>query len=78
MSGLSIPTCIRRPRGWPDYLRDTGIVVTVKVGFDIDETEEDLINAIILMTRQFYESPERMEADFAVHALIAPWMRFNG
>lgn len=59
--------------GWPDRLNETPFEVTVQVGYDLDdenEADEEIRQAIILMTRHFYESPDRFESEFAVYSLL--------
>ena len=63
--------------GWPNYLPGSCFQVTVKVGFDITEKSKSLRRAVILMTRTFFENPDRFESDFAVVALIEPWKRYG-
>lgn len=64
--------------GWPARLQGSCFVVEATVGFDIDDESEALRQAVILMTRVFFENPDRIESDFAVSALIEPWIRYNG
>ena len=63
--------------GWPDSLSGTKFRVTAKIGFDIDAQSESLRQAVILMTRHFFEAPERIESDFAVVSLLQPWQRYG-
>ena len=64
--------------GWPTgILEGSCFVVTALVGFDIDDQSKALREAVILMTRQFFENPDRLESDFAVVALLDPWKRYN-
>ena len=63
--------------GWPEILRDSTFEVTATIGFDIDEHSEDLKDAVILMMRHYFEKPDLIESDFAVMALIGPWIRWS-
>lgn len=63
--------------GWPSKLDDSEFRVTVKIGFDIDDASESLREAVILLARVFFENPDRFESEFAVMALIKPWMRYG-
>lgn len=64
--------------GWPTRLEGSCYVVQAKIGFDIGIESESLRQAVILMTRVFFENPDFFESDFAVNALIEPWIRYNG
>lgn len=65
--------------GWPARAADMqGLQVTVTVGWDIPESGHSVVQAIILLTRLFFEQPDRLDSDFAIHALLAPHRRWNG
>lgn len=64
--------------GWPDRLFSSPIRFQVTRGYDLnpeDERPKDehLRQAIILLTRHFYDQPERFESDFAVNSLVNAW-----
>lgn len=60
--------------GWPDMLGCSLIRFTVTRSYELNESkDEHLRQAIILMTRNFYDQPERFESDFAVNNLIRAW-----
>ncbi len=67
--------------GWPadadELERAREWIIVANVGFDIDKHSEDLRDAVILMARHYFEHPDRLESDFAIMALIGPWMRWS-
>ena len=57
--------------GWPSYLRMSTFKVTALLRYELDAAAEDVRNQVILMTRHYYEQPEKFESAFAVNALAA-------
>lgn len=63
--------------GWPQRLAGTDFRITATVGYDIpDEEGESLVQAVALLTRHFYESPDYLEAEFAINSLLARWIDY--
>ena len=65
--------------GWPErsaYMPHLRITYTLN--WDIPDKGHSVLQAIILLTRLFFEQPERLETDFAIHALLSPHRRWNG
>ncbi len=60
--------------GWPIRLYGSEFRFTVTRSYELDSSkDEHLLQALILMMRNFYDQPERFESDFAVNNLIRAW-----
>lgn len=60
--------------GWPDRLYSSPIRFRVTRSYELTRPkDEHLRQAIILLTRHFYDQPERFESDFAVNSLVNAW-----
>ena len=57
--------------GWPEVLDQSLMQVTVTLGYDLlEKKDRDIKNTVIVLTRHFFEQPDRIESDFAVISMI--------
>ncbi len=66
-------TLISAPAGgWPRNELDPKLpwIVTVSRDYSLTQRDQDIMQAIVLMARQFYEQPEVFESNFAVNSLL--------
>ena len=60
--------------GWPMRLYGSEFRFGVTMEYELNRTkDEHLRQAVILMTRVFYDAPDRFAEDFAVRSLVAAW-----
>ena len=75
--GLDYTPLWRSNADWPSFLPLSKVKVGVTRGIDLAGVHRPIKQAVILMMRQFFESPERFESSFAVNALLEPLKRRN-
>ena len=67
----SLPVEVYPPdNGWPSVLEGTEFIFTINQEYTLNDEGDTVKQAVILMTRQFYENPQNFESSLAVNAIL--------